>query len=87
MGRRMEFKLNTEDEKYLREIIKRGTTEARLYKRAMILLMKSEGKTYMDIARALKVSRNTVVLWVEKYKADENPCDFSSCLKADGLYI
>ena len=78
MGRRMELKLNTEDEKYLREIIKRGTTEARLYKRAMILLMKSEGKTYMDIARALKVSRNTVVLWVEKYKADEN---FQKCLK------
>ena len=78
MGRRMELKLNTEDEKYLREIIKRGTTEARLYKRAMILLMKSEGKTYMDIARALKVSRNTVVLWVEKYKADEN---LQKCLK------
>ena len=74
----MELKLNTEDEKYLREIIKRGTTEARLYKRAMILLMKSEGKTYMDIARALKVSRNTVVLWVEKYKADEN---LQKCLK------
>ena len=78
MGRIMEFKLNTEDEKSLREIIKRGTTEARLYKRAMILLMKSEGKTYMDIARALKVSRNTVVLWVEKYKADEN---LQKCLK------
>ena len=78
MGRRMEFKLNTEDEKYLREIIKRGTTEARLYKRAMILLMKSEGKTYMDIARTLKVSRNTVVLWVEKYKTDEN---LQKCLK------
>ena len=74
----MELKLNTEDEKYLREIIKCGTTEARLYKRAMILLMKSEGKTYMDIARALKVSRNTVVLWVEKYKADEN---LQKCLK------
>ena len=78
MGRRMELKLNTEDEKYLREIIKCGTTEARLYKRAMILLMKSEGKTYMDIARALKVSRNTVVLWVEKYKTDEN---LQKCLK------
>lgn len=78
MGRRMEFKLNTEDEKSLREIIKRGTTEARLYKRAMILLMKSEGKTYMDIARTLKVSRNTVVLWVEKYKTDEN---LQKCLK------
>ncbi|MBQ3798978.1 MAG: IS630 family transposase [Treponema sp.] len=78
MGRIMEFKLNTEDEKSLREIIKRGTTEARLYKRAMILLMKSEGKTYMDIARTLKVSRNTVVLWVEKYKTDEN---LQKCLK------
>ena len=78
MGRRMEFKLNNKDEKYLREIIKRGTTEARLYKRAMILLMKAEGKTYMEIARALKVSRNTVVLWIEKYKAGE---DIQKCLK------
>ena len=78
MGRKMEFKLNNKDEKYLREIIKRGTTEARLYKRAMILLMKAEGKTYMDIARALKVSRNTVVLWIEKYKAGE---DIQKCLK------
>lgn len=74
----MEFKLNNKDEKYLREIIKRGTTEARLYKRAMILLMKAEGKTYMEIARALKVSRNTVVLWIEKYKAGE---DIQKCLK------
>ena len=74
----MEFKLNNEDEKYLRETIKRGTTEARLYKRAMILLMKAEGKTYMDIARALKISRNTVVLWIEKYKEGE---DIQKCLK------
>ena len=78
MGRRIELKLNNEDEKYLREIIKRGTTEARLYKRAMILLMKAEGKTYMDIARALKISRNTVVLWIEKYNAGE---DIQKCLR------
>lgn len=32
----------------------------------------------MDIARTLKVSRNTVVLWVEKYKTDEN---LQKCLK------
>ncbi|MBQ8012865.1 MAG: IS630 family transposase [Treponema sp.] len=63
---------------YLKEIIKHGTTEARLYKRAMILLMRAEGKTYMDIARALKVSRNTVVLWIDKYKAGGN---IKECLK------
>ena len=68
MGKRMEFTLDANDKKYLEEILRKGTTEARLYKRAMILLMKEEGKTFMEIARSLKVSRNTVVLWINKYE-------------------
>ena len=52
---------------YLQSIIQKGTVEARVYRRAKMLLLKSEGLSYEAIALKLDVTVPTVRLCLQKY--------------------
>ncbi len=54
MGRMsLSIQLTEEEHKYLSSLIKKGTLEARVYKRAKILLLKSQGMSNEAIADKL----------------------------------
>lgn len=55
---------------YLQSIIKKGTVEARVYRRAKILLLKSEALSNEAIANRLDVTVPTVRLCLEKFQKD-----------------
>lgn len=59
--------LSEDDKLYLRSIIQKGTVEARVHRRARILLLKSEGMSDEAIADKLDISRSTVNLCLKKY--------------------
>lgn len=52
---------------YLQSIVQKGTVEARVYRRAKMLLLKSEGLSYEAIALKLDVTVPTVRLCLQKY--------------------
>ena len=59
--------LSDDDKSYLKSIIQKGTVEARVHRRAKILLLKSEGMADEVIADKLDISRPTVKLCLKKY--------------------
>ena len=59
--------LSDNERDYLASLIKTRTIQARTVDRARMLLWKSEGKTYSDIADALEVSVPTVRRCVERF--------------------
>lgn len=63
----IQLHLSDEDYGYLQEQIVKGTTEARVYKRAKMLLLKAEGISFNRIAEKLDVSIPTVRLCIAKY--------------------
>ena len=69
MGRNSDVLILNEDEKnYLNSIIKKTTIELQVYRRAKILLMKSEGKSNNEIAVKLDISVDAVRLCLNKFK-------------------
>ncbi len=62
--------LSDAERSHLQSTIKKGTVEARVYRRAKILLLKSEGLTYEAIAEKLDITIPTVRLCIEKYEKD-----------------
>lgn len=59
--------LSDDDKSYLKSILQKGTVEARVYKRARILMLKSEGMSDEVIADKLDITRPTVNLCLKKY--------------------
>lgn len=62
------IQLTTEERCDLESLVRMGTVEARLYRRAKILLMKSDGISINRIAEKLDVTISTVRLCLEKYR-------------------
>ena len=56
------LELSSDEKKYLEKLIKKPTIEVRVYKRARILLMKSEGLSYEDIGNKLNLTRPSIRL-------------------------
>lgn len=54
----------------LREFAASRSAPYKVVIRARIVLMTEEGRTQVDIARELRVSRPTVILWVSRYKTE-----------------
>ena len=68
MGRKTKPVAITDEEKtYLESLITKGTIEARVYRRARILLLKNNGMSNEAIADKLDVSVPTVRLCLDKY--------------------
>ena len=65
--RRTYLTLSEEDKDYLKTLSKKRTIQAQIVDRAKILLYKSDGMTFNDIAEKLAVSSATVRLCVSKY--------------------
>ena len=61
------LELSSDEKKYLEKLIKKPTIEVRVYKRARILLMKSEGLSYEDIGNKLDLTRPSIRLCIDKY--------------------
>lgn len=60
--------LSNEEKDYLTKIIKKGTIELQTYRRAKILLLKSQGLSNQCIANRMDVSIDVVVLCLKKYR-------------------
>lgn len=65
--RRTYLALSDEDKDYLKTLSKKRTIQAQIVDRAKILLYKSDGMTFSDIAEKLAVSSSTVRLCISKY--------------------
>ncbi len=63
------IQLSKEDSGYLTSLVKRGTVEARVYRRAKILLLKSQGFSNEAIADKLDTTVSTVRLCLDKFHA------------------
>lgn len=59
--------LSDEDKDYLKTLSKKRTIQAQIVDRAKILLYKSDGMTFSDIAEKLDVSPSTVQLCISKF--------------------
>ena len=65
--RRTYLALSDEDRDYFITLSKKRTIQAQIVDRAKILLYKSDGMTFSDIAEKLAVSPSTVCLCISKY--------------------
>ena len=65
--RRTYLTLSEEDKDYLKTLSKKRTIQAQIVDRAKILLYKSDGMTFSDIAEKLAVSPSTARLCISKY--------------------
>ena len=63
----MSIHLAEEEKQHLQSIIQKGTVEARVYRRAKVLLLKSEGMSNEHIADKLDITVPTVRLCLQKY--------------------
>ena len=60
--------LGTEQRDTLRQIAKGRSTPLQISKRAKILLLTEDGMPYVDTAKEVKVSLNTVKLWANRWE-------------------
>jgi transposase len=68
-----ELILNAQERTHLQDLIVR-TSDVRILRRAYALLWSDEGKSVHEIAAQLKVSRQTVYNWLERFheRADDD---------------
>jgi transposase len=59
--------LSSADRTYLKNIVTKGKSSARVIKRAMALLQLDQGKSITSIAEALDLSLPTVSTWRDRY--------------------
>ena len=63
----MDVKLSATERDYLRAIVRHQRGEARLYRRARIVLLAAEGKSVSAAARAIGTCRSRVGDWVKRF--------------------
>lgn len=61
------LELSADEKEFLEKLIKKPTIEVRTFKRARILLLKSEGKSYEEIEEKLELTRPSIRLCIDKY--------------------
>ena len=61
---------NQQEKQKMLDIIKNQKIENRIATRARMLILREEGKNQTQVAKILKVHRNTVMLWEKRYKAE-----------------
>ena len=66
MAKPIKLELSEEDRQYFESLLRSRTSQAQLVQRARILLLKSEGNPIDVIADKVGVSRNSVLLCLEK---------------------
>ena len=64
------IKLSEDERDYLVSLIKTRTIQAQIVDRARMLLWKSDGRTFSDIAEALDVSVPTVRRCIERFNTN-----------------
>jgi len=62
------FALAPADQEHLTAITRRGRTKARTFQRASALLQLHAGRTLLQIAETLRVSRQSVARWRDRYR-------------------
>ena len=67
-------KLTQADQDYLESLISKGTTTAKVFKRATALLELNRGKTLQAVAQTLGVNYNTVAVWRNNYTQNRLAC-------------
>ena len=59
--------LSPEERKQLESLVRRGTTEQRIAKRAKAVLLRADDVPVLEAARQLGVERNLVRRWCDRY--------------------
>jgi putative transposase len=59
--------LSSADRSYLKSLVSKGKSSARLFKRAMALLQLDQGKTVSSVAESLDLALPTVATWRDRY--------------------
>lgn len=60
--------LTNEDREYLEEIVSKGESKAKVYRRAIGLLELDRGKTYTEVSETIGVVVQTLSIWAGKYR-------------------
>lgn len=63
----MALRVSRSERRFLRETLRHETGEARLHRRARIILLASEGETVSGIARRIGTSRSRVLDWIARF--------------------
>ena len=66
----MALRVSQSERRWLQETIRHETGEARLHRRARIILLASEGETVSGIARLIGTSRSRVVDWIRRFERE-----------------
>ncbi len=64
------IRLTAGDKTYLENLLAKGRLSARVYRRALGLLLLNEGKTLEAVATIVKVDRDTVGRWRQGYQGE-----------------
>jgi len=69
MGRRMELRAVTDEERQaVKRLARSRTARARAVERARVVLAALDGQLVEDIAADQRLSRNTVYLWLHRFE-------------------
>jgi putative transposase len=72
--RKANLKLTKTDKEYLESILRKGQLSAKTFKRATGLLELDSGKTFETVAATLRVTRQSVDNWRDRYNAEGLKC-------------
>lgn len=61
---------NQQEKQKVLDLVKSQKIENRIATRALMLILREEGKNQTKVAEILKVHRNTVMLWENRYEAE-----------------
>lgn len=74
MKKKEHVKLSESDQLYLEELLSKGNSSAKTYRRAQALLFLNQGETYTAVGQRLGVTKQSVSIWAKQYR--ENGLDF-----------
>lgn len=62
--------LTEEDRTSLQNLLQKGSSSAKTYKRALALLELERGRTFTEVAELVGVTQQTASIWAQKYRAE-----------------
>jgi len=68
MKKKEHVKLSEMDQRYLEELISKGSLAVKVYRRVQGLLFLNEGETYTAVSQRLGVTKQTVSTWAKQYR-------------------
>lgn len=68
MKKKEHVKLSESDQLYLEELLSKGNSSAKTYRRAQALMFLNQGETYTAVGQRLGVTKQSVSIWAKQYR-------------------